>query len=329
MHMLFTTLSATYQGTTPHLTHTQNTVNQLHRCQLHFVLTGELSPTLTNIITHIQSTPAPTTTPTPLTLTITQHNHPNTDNPTHPYNLRKRKSLPPDAPHGKITRKATPNKAIHKTQPNPHISCHTRITRPPTRIPKRQLTLKDLPLWHPIDKPSHNTNAPNLKPETQNSKEPPPSITTEPTPYSHPQITAALLNTRAMHSSILDLQEIFTNTPHPNIICLTETKHGHIKSTWRNLLKDYKLIHTPSTLDPHTNRRSGGTILGVRRSNYKLIQTVLIPKHIKNYVAAATLEPAKGSTILALSVYMPQHSTKEDKQTYQLVLDWISHLLVI
>jgi hypothetical protein len=175
----------------------------------------------------------------------------------------------------------------------------------------------------------HNTNAQNLKPKTQNSKEPPPLIINEPVSYTHPQITAALLNTRAMHSSIIDLQEIFTHTPHPNIICLTETKHGHIKSTWRNLLKDYKLIHTPSTLDPHTNRRRGGTILGVRRNSYKLIQTVPIPKHIQTYVAAATLEPTKGSTILALSVYMPQHSTNEDKQSYQLVLDWISHLLMI
>jgi hypothetical protein len=58
-----------------------------------------------------------------------------------------------------------------------------------------------------------------------------------------------------MHNTILDLQKIISTQKKPTIIHLTETKHSHIKSIGREVLKDYKLIHTDPTLDPTTNRR--------------------------------------------------------------------------
>jgi hypothetical protein len=65
------------------------------------------------------------------------------------------------------------------------------------------------------------------------------------------------------------------------ILHLTETKHSHIKSIWREALKEYKSIHTYPTLDPTTNRRSGGTILAVRRDTYKEVTAIPTPPHIE------------------------------------------------
>jgi hypothetical protein len=62
--------------------------------------------------------------------------------------------------------------------------------------------------------------------------------------YRHPPIKAVNFNTRDMHDTILDLQHIMNTPTTPSIIHLTETKHSHIKSIWREALKDYKLIHT-------------------------------------------------------------------------------------
>jgi hypothetical protein len=56
-----------------------------------------------------------------------------------------------------------------------------------------------------------------------------------------------------MHNTILDLPKITSTHIKPTIIHLTETKHSHIKSIWREVLKEYKLIHTPPSLDPTTN----------------------------------------------------------------------------
>jgi hypothetical protein len=47
-----------------------------------------------------------------------------------------------------------------------------------------------------------------------------------------------------MHNTILDLHHTLNSKHKPTIINLTETKHKHIKSIWRDILKDYKLTHT-------------------------------------------------------------------------------------
>ena len=85
------------------------------------------------------------------------------------------------------------------------------------------------------------------------------------------------------------------------IIHLTETKHSHIKSIWREILKDYKLVHTYPTLDPTTNRRSGGAILTARRDNYKEVTAIPTQSHIGDYISAATLTPYYGSPVIAIS----------------------------
>jgi hypothetical protein len=117
-----------------------------------------------------------------------------------------------------------------------------------------------------------------------------------------------------------------THNEHPTkttIIHLTETKHSHIKSAWREVLKDYKFIHTHPTLDPTTKRRSGGTILAVRRDTYKEVTTLPTPPHIGDSISAATLAPHDGSTIIVISAYMSQLNNKAKDTIYTEILAWI------
>jgi hypothetical protein len=109
----------------------------------------------------------------------------------------------------------------------------------------------------------------------------------------------------------------------PTIIHLTETKHSHIKLIWKEGLKDYKLIHAHPTLDPSTNRRSGGTILAARRDTYKEITAIPTPPHIGDYISAATLTPYDGSPIITMSAYMPQLHSKAIDTIYTEILTWI------
>jgi len=64
--------------------------------------------------------------------------------------------------------------------------------------------------------------------------------------HTHQSIKALTLNTRAMHTTIIDLQNILDNQTDPHIIALTETKHRQIKSIWCHTLKNYKLVYNPS-----------------------------------------------------------------------------------
>ncbi len=123
-----------------------------------------------------------------------------------------------------------------------------------------------------------------------------------------------------MHNTILDLQIIMNTQKKPTIVHLTETKHSHIKSIWREVLKDYKLIHTFPTLDPTTNSRSGGTILAARRDTYKEVTSIPTPPHIGDYISAATLNPHEESPIIAISAYMPQLHTKAKATIYTDIL---------
>ena len=108
------------------------------------------------------------------------------------------------------------------------------------------------------------------------------------------------------------------------ILHLTETKHIHIKSIWREALTKYKLIHSHPTLDPAKNRRSGGTILAARRDTYKEVTEIPTPPHIGDYISAATLTPYDGSPIIAISTYMPQLHTKAKHNIYTEILSWIN-----
>ena len=109
----------------------------------------------------------------------------------------------------------------------------------------------------------------------------------------------------------------------PTIIHHTETKHSHIKSIWREALKDYKLINTYPTLDPTTNRRSGGTILAARRDIYNEVTAIPMPPHVGDYISAATITPYDGSFIIAISAYMPQLHTKAKDTIYTEILTWL------
>jgi hypothetical protein len=126
-----------------------------------------------------------------------------------------------------------------------------------------------------------------------------------------------------MHNIILDLQNIMNTQKKSTLIHLTKTKHNHIKSIWREVLKYYELIHIHPTLDPTTNRRSGGTILAARRDIYKEVTAIPTPPHIGDYVSAATLTPHDGSPIIAISAYMPQCHIKATYIIYTEILTWI------
>jgi len=141
--------------------------------------------------------------------------------------------------------------------------------------------------------------------------------------YRHPPIKAVPFNTRGMHNTILDIQHIMNTQQNPTIRHLTETKHNHIKSIWRAVSYDYKLIHTYPTLDPTTNRRSGGTILAARRETYKEVTAIPTPPHIGDYISAATLTPYDGSPIIAISAYMSQLHNKAKDTIYTDILTWI------
>jgi hypothetical protein len=113
-----------------------------------------------------------------------------------------------------------------------------------------------------------------------------------------------------MHTTILDLQNILTDHPDPHIIALTETKHRHLKSIWRQALRNYKLVYKPSLYNKHTKRCSGGTILAIQKNAYSTTKPLLIPPSYQPYLAIALLTPKAGSEILAIAAYPPQHQTQ-------------------
>ena len=82
-------------------------------------------------------------------------------------------------------------------------------------------------------------------------------------------------------------------------------------------------MHTCPTHDPATNRRSGGTILAVRRDTYKDANVISPPPHIEEYKSAAKLTPQDGSPIITISAYMPQHRTKAQDTIHAKILTWI------
>jgi hypothetical protein len=146
--------------------------------------------------------------------------------------------------------------------------------------------------------------------------------------YRHPAIKAVTFNTRGMHNTILDIHRILSTDNKPTIISLTETKHSHIKSIWRDILKEYKLIHTPPKLDPTTLRRSAGTILAIRRDTYKEAIPIQTPTNLTDYIKAAKITPHDGTPIIAITAYMPQLHTKAQEQIYQDILKWVENNII-
>ncbi len=140
--------------------------------------------------------------------------------------------------------------------------------------------------------------------------------------YTHQSIKALTLNTRGMHTTILDQQKLVTNHPEPHIIALTETKHRQIKSSWRQTLRNYKLVYNPSLYNKPTKRYSGGTILAVHKSAYyTTIKPIQVPPPYQPYLSIALLTPKAGSEILSISPYLPQHQFTPDTHTYRETLN--------
>jgi hypothetical protein len=130
-----------------------------------------------------------------------------------------------------------------------------------------------------------------------------------------------------MHTTILDLQKLLITHSDPHILALTETKHRHIKTIWRQALRNYRLIYNPSLYNKSTKRCSGGTILAIHKNACQTIQPLHIPPQYQPYLAIALLTPKTGSEILAIAAYLPQHLTKIDTQIYHDILHWLNNLL--
>jgi hypothetical protein len=126
-----------------------------------------------------------------------------------------------------------------------------------------------------------------------------------------------------MHSTVLDLHHILASKNKMTILYLTETKHSHIKSTWREALRDYKLINTSTKLEPTTNRISFGIILSIRKDIYKDATPIPTPIHLTNYIKEVTITPHDGSPIITISAYMPQIHTTAQEQMYKYIHSWI------
>jgi len=169
------------------------------------------------------------------------------------------------------------------------------------------------------------------KKPTKDNLNKPPSLRISPTKpnYTHQSLKALTLKIRGMHTTIKDLHKILTTQPDPHIIALTETKHRHIKSIWRQTLRNYKLVFDPSHYNKHTKRCSGGTILAIQKNAYSTIKPLYIPPPYQPYLAIALLTPKAGSEILAIVAYLPQHQTKIENQTYKDTLHWLHILLTI
>ncbi len=99
------------------------------------------------------------------------------------------------------------------------------------------------------------------------------------------------MNTRGIHTTILDLQDLRNDHPKPHIIALTETKHRDIKSIWRHTLRIYKLVFNPSLHNKTTKRTSGGAILAVRSDAYTSIEPIQVPISYQPYLAIDKLKP--------------------------------------
>ncbi len=124
--------------------------------------------------------------------------------------------------------------------------------------------------------PSHSHGPTQLSRENTNTM-PTPTSHPQEKPYTHPSLKALTLNTRDMHTTILDLQNILTIYTDTHIIAQTETKHRHIKSIWRQPLRNYKLVYNPSLYDKHTKRCYGGTILATHKDAYPTINPLHVP----------------------------------------------------
>jgi hypothetical protein len=138
-----------------------------------------------------------------------------------------------------------PNKRSSAEQAPPRINMAFPA---PCTMPHKPPTLPATPHQLTLDRffTKKHTNTATQQPANTiriNTPTPPKKETTN-TSYRHPAIHAVTFNTRGMHNTILDLHRILNSKHKPTIINLTETKHSHIKSIWRDTLKDYKLTHT-------------------------------------------------------------------------------------
>jgi hypothetical protein len=117
-----------------------------------------------------------------------------------------------------------------------HTPCPAETNHKTPRHSHRQgLTNANNSKKHKQKPTQHDTPRDPKQPRT---KKPPQKVNKE--EHSRPAITAVTLNTRGMHATIFDLQQIINNSTKHMMIYLTETKHSRFKFIWRETLKEYK-----------------------------------------------------------------------------------------
>ena len=310
MHMLCSSLAAIYQQTNPCLLYDQSHVDQMHRIHLRRLITGTLHPWLADFIPLLQNRVPPDQAPPPTNPSAGGNPLP----PTHP------SSAP--LPHsGRALLKA------NLRHPAPRLK--TTIKRPKTqnsKPPQQQSTL--LQFFTPTpnrprdeDIPPSPPTPPAVNPNT--TEPPPPPRHIPPDPDAIPcDLTLLTLNTRGMHTTILDMAFLLKNNTF-DIISLTETKHTHVTSTWRTLLSDYKLVHNPTKAHNDTNRHRGGTILAIKRRSFLSIEGLPVPELLHPHVVAAEAQTPTGPPLLIISAYMPQLHNSECTALYREAISWI------
>jgi len=128
-----------------------------------------------------------------------------------------------------------------------------------------------------------------------------------------------------MHSTVVDIVRLLEHSNiSPDILSLTETKHTHINSLWRNILHDFKILHYPPQVNPDTRKPSGGTALAVKKSSFRTTCAIDVPKDLRSHLVAAIITPHAGTPIIAISVYMPQlRESRQKLDLYWTILKWI------
>ena len=153
----------------------------------------------------------------------------------------------------------------------------------------------------------HYTPTPNGEPQAHTSREGPTEL------HIRPTIITVTFNTMGMHNTILDLHHILSTPTKPTILHLTETKHSHIKSIWKEALK--KLYTHPHITEIRPRHKSKINMHYPSHTKRHLQPTTKIsaPIHLRDFITAATLTPHKGFPIIATSAHMPKIHTKEQE----------------
>jgi len=95
-----------------------------------------------------------------------------------------------------------------------------------------------------------------------------------------------------------------------------------------NSLKDYKLTHISSKLDSSRQHGSTGTILATKRDVNKDATPIQTPTHLTDNIKAAIITTHDGTSIIAITAYMPRLHTKAQELIFLHILKWVKQDII-